>query len=154
MTIFADPKMYLLAIMMFCASTPNGAASTFTTLVIRDVCASSSAHFASSADFASSTDGADARRTLLLTIPTGVVSFVCTFGGGIMAYKVPNARVGVFCTVSGISLLACILQWKLPLSSREGLLAALYLIAAFAGAVGQVLGFIGGLFLEDCEELD
>lgn len=56
--------------------------------------------------------------------------------------KVPNARVAVFCTVCIISLLACILQWKLPLSSREGLLAALYLIASFAGGVGQVLGFI------------
>lgn len=55
--VFTDPKVLLLAIMIFCASTPNGqplvffslrqltfsrysgAASSFTTLVIRDVCA-------------------------------------------------------------------------------------------------------------------
>ncbi|KAK4052492.1 hypothetical protein OIV83_002294 [Microbotryomycetes sp. JL201] len=119
-----DPKVWLLGIIIFCMGSPNGAIGSFTPLVIQNVY------------------GATARRTLLLLMPAATVSGVSNLLAGTLTYLVPNMRCISIITLAVITMVGAALEWKLPFSDKEGLLAALYLMSAFSGALGATTGLV------------
>ncbi|KAM0790575.1 hypothetical protein ACM66B_004442 [Microbotryomycetes sp. NB124-2] len=119
-----DPKVWLLGIIIFCVGSPNGAIGSFTPLVIQNVY------------------GATARRTLLLLMPAATVSGVSNLLAGTLTYLVPNTRCLSIIALSVITMIGAALEWKLPFSNKEGLLAALYLMSAFSGALGATTGLV------------
>ncbi|KAK4057065.1 hypothetical protein OIO90_001965 [Microbotryomycetes sp. JL221] len=119
-----DPKTLLLAIMIFCMASPNGAIGSFTPLVIQN------------------SYGASARRTVLLLMPAATVSGVSNLLAGALTYLVPNTRCAAIIFLGLVTLMGAALEWKLPFSNKEGLLAALYLMSAFSGALGTTTGLV------------
>jgi hypothetical protein len=54
--------------------------------------------------------------------------------------RVPNSRIGTFAFFLILTMIGAAMTWALPLNQRGALLAGLYLIVAYSGAYGVVLG--------------
>lgn len=111
-----DIKVWILVLMAFCVQIPNGAAGSFSTLVIMGIF--------------NATPG----RTLLLTMPAGIVAGSSAVIAGIISQRVPRTRALTLIFFCCTTLIACGIQWKLPLTNKGGLLAGVYLLVTFAGA--------------------
>ncbi|KAK4057064.1 hypothetical protein OIO90_001964 [Microbotryomycetes sp. JL221] len=103
-----DPKTLLLAIMVFCMASPNGAIGSFTPLVIQNVI------------------GASSRRTLLLLMPAAAVAGCSNLVAGTITYLFPNTRSACIIFMAIVTLIGAALEWKLDLTNKQGLLGALY----------------------------
>jgi hypothetical protein len=73
-------------------------------------------------------------------MPSGVVGGFSNLFAGYIAFKLPNARCFAIVLFSLICMIGSALEWKLPLTSKEGVLAGLYLMSAFSGALGTLTG--------------
>jgi len=122
MEAFKDIKVWILICMSFLLSAPNGAVSTFTTIVLGTVTG-------------------DKFRTAVLIIPSGAVSFTAILLSGFVASMVPNARTFTLLFFCIPALIGSALLWKIGLANTTGMLAGLYLQPIFAAAYVQVLGF-------------
>ncbi|SCZ89227.1 BZ3500_MvSof-1268-A1-R1_Chr1-1g01042 [Microbotryum saponariae] len=117
-----DIKVVVLVLATFCTCASAGVIGAFSPLVI------------------SKGYGADALRTLLLLMPTGVVAGFSNIIGGYIALKYKNTRIAVIISLSILSATGTALQWRLTLAKKEGLLAGVYLIVASSGALGGLTG--------------
>lgn len=119
---FADVKVILLSVVMFCLTCPSGAVGSFSPLVLQRVY------------------GATASRTLLLLMPSATVGGVCALIAGYMSFYLRNARCFTIILFAGICLIGAALEWRLPLTDKPGILAGLYLMSSYGGALGVVTG--------------
>lgn len=87
--------------------------------------------------------GASPRKTLLLLMPTGVVGGVANLIAGYITSRIPNTRCAVFAVFALISLAGGVLQWKIPLSHKEGILAGCFIIPAYSACLGTMTGLVG-----------
>lgn len=110
---FKDPKVLILALMMFSLCCPAGAVSSFSPLVLQRVY------------------GASPRRVLLLLMPSATVGGVCALVAGYMSFYIRNARCAVIILFAGICLIGSAMEWQLPLENKKGVLAGLYLMSSY-----------------------
>lgn len=113
--------------LLTCLTISQGAVGSFTPLVIQQVY------------------GANPRKTLLLLMPTGVVGGVANIIAGYVTSRVPNSRCAVFAVFALVSLAGGVLQWKVPLSHKEGILAGCFIIPAYSACLGTMTGLVGEL---------
>ena len=66
--------------------------------------------------------GFDSLQSTLIYIPQGFINMVCIFGGGLLATKLPNARIYVSIAMLVPTFIGLLLQIVLPRHNIAGLL--------------------------------
>lgn len=120
---FYDPRFVISVLLAFCIFVTNGPLTTFGPLILNGF-------------------GFSKFNSLLLAIPTGVVAGLTNLGAAWMATKLGNRGwyTWLICLWQIPAIIASVLLWQLPRTSRGANLFALYLLAAFASPYGILLG--------------
>jgi len=116
-----DIRFWIMFSFSFLSLIANGPVSSFIPIFINDF-------------------GFNQLNSLLLTVPAGIVAGCTELGFGYLALKLPGRRTYLMCFAECIALLAAVLMWKLPRSSRGGQLYACYTLALFGAAYGVGMG--------------
>lgn len=75
-------------------------------------------------------------------MPSAAVGGFCALIAGYMSFYIPNARCGVIILFAGTCLIGSALEWQLPLTDKQGILAGLYLMSSYGGAIGALTGLV------------
>lgn len=116
-----DSKFWLAFSMSFLLMIANGPVSSFTPIIINGF-------------------GYTGLNSLLLTMPAGFVSGTIELLAPLAAYKIPKARTYIIFICECGTIFASLLLWKLPRSSKGGLLIGVYFLPAFGGAYAVLMG--------------
>ena len=79
-------------------------------------------------------------NSLLLVMPAGVIIGSITLIVTYLAYRVPGIRTWTIVGCQCGTILASILLWKLPQSSKGRLLFACYILSTFGGSYAVLMG--------------
>ncbi|OCL13929.1 MFS transporter [Glonium stellatum] len=79
-------------------------------------------------------------NSLLLTMPAGVVIGMIELSAPYAAAKIPQARTWIIAICQTGTIVASLLLWLLPRSSKGGLLFACYVLASFGGGYAVTMG--------------
>jgi MFS transporter, ACS family, allantoate permease len=105
-----DPQMYILMLMTFCSTTPNGAVSTFGPLLVKDM------------GFTSNL------INLALQVPTGFVGLTSVLVSTWLARKRPGLRLYLTIFFSCIVLAGSLMLWLAPRSNTALLMVGYCMI--------------------------
>lgn len=125
----ADPKTWLMVFFHLVISIPNGGLTNFSPLIIQGL-------------------GADAQRSTLLMMPTGIVqtasSYVCNGGVFLCARYLPGRQCRAAWVALGIlvGLVSSVFLYALPLDAFRARLAALYMSYFYLGPYVVSLGLV------------
>jgi hypothetical protein len=84
--------------------------------------------------------GYDTLTSLLLTVPCGAVIGTVELIAPYIAYKYPRTRCWMIVICQLGTVLAALLLWLLPRSSKGGLLFGIYILACFGGSYAVLMG--------------
>jgi MFS family permease len=116
-----DLRFWLAFSMSFLLMIANGPVSSFIPIIINGF-------------------GYTGLNSLLLTMPAGAVSGTIELLAPLAAYKIPRARTYIIFICELGTIMASLLLWKLPRSSKGGLLFGVYFLASFGGAYAVMMG--------------
>ncbi|KAF2112308.1 MFS transporter [Lophiotrema nucula] len=116
-----DIKFWLIFAIAFLMMIANGPVSSFIPIIISGF-------------------GFNSLNSLLLTLPAGVVIGTIELVAPYLAYRIPRIRTWVIAICQIGTILASILLWQLPRSSKGGLLFACYILASFGGGYAVTMG--------------
>ena len=119
--LLLDIKFWLCFAIAFLGMIANGPISTFIPIIIGGF-------------------GYSRLNSLLLMMPCGAWSGGMTVLACWLAFKLPNARNWLVIACLAGTLQAALLLWLLPLSSKAGLLWAMFTLPSLGGAYGVLMG--------------
>ncbi|KAF2644324.1 MFS transporter [Massarina eburnea CBS 473.64] len=116
-----DVKFWLVFATAFLIMIANGPVSSFIPIIISGF-------------------GFNRLNSLLLTLPAGIIIGTIELTAPYLAYRIPRIRTWVIAVCQLGTVLASILLWKLPRSSKGGLLFGCYILASFGGGYAVLMG--------------
>lgn len=126
---FEDPKTWLLFFFNLFINIPNGGLTSFAPLIIKGL-------------------GYTSQRSVLLTMPTGIMqtvsTYMCCFGVFLCVKYIPRYQWRTTWILIGIvvGLISCVFLYTLPTTNFTGRLAALYMSYFYLGPYTASLGLI------------
>lgn len=84
--------------------------------------------------------GFNTLNSLLLSIPAGAAGAILILGTTYISYKFRNMRTIAILACELLVIMSSLLLWKLPRDSKGGLLFAVYMMTAFSGGWGVIMG--------------
>lgn len=119
--VLMDIRFWLAFSMAFLMMIANGPVSSFIPIFINEF-------------------GYDTLTSLLLTVPCGAVIGTVELVAPYIAYKYPKTRCWTIAVCQLGTVLAALLLWLLPRSSKGGLLFGIYILASFGGSYAVLMG--------------
>lgn len=116
-----DEKFWLIFGQSFLSMIASGPVNTFMPIIISGF-------------------GFNTLNSLLLTIPAGAAGGIIILSTTYVSYKFRNMRTIAIFGCEILVMLAALLLWKLPRSAEGGLLVAVYLMTAYSGGWGVIMG--------------
>ena len=105
--VLLDIRTWFIALIVICTNVPNGAVSSFQSIII-------------------SSFGFDEYETLLLNLPSAAVAFLSVLFGTLWAGKYNARCIGIICLVIPTMVGGALMAW-LPADNKAGLLAGNYM---------------------------
>lgn len=119
--LFRDEKFWLIFAQAFLSMIAAGPVNTFMPIIISGF-------------------GYNTLNSLLLTIPAGAAGAILILGTTYVSYKFRNMRTIAILVCELLVIMSSLLLWKLPRHSKGGLLFAVYMMTAFSGGWGVIMG--------------
>lgn len=119
--LLTDEKFWLIFAQSFLSMIASGPVNTFMPIII--------------AGF-----GFNVLNTLLLTIPAGAVGAILILSMTYATYKLPNVRTYAIFFCELLVIMSSLLLWLLPRDHKGGLLFAVYMMTAYSGGWGVIMG--------------
>jgi len=119
-----DPKVWMIALMMACAYTINGAISGFGPLIVSGL-------------------GWTAYESLLWQMPLGLLCFVGILLAGYLSLKIPNIRLLMIMACSLPVIAGCVMIWKGSWTYHAGTPIAGYTMIGFFAPVTSLTVSMG-----------
>lgn len=116
-----DPKFWLMVCFALLSMIANGPISSFLPIIIDSL-------------------GFSRLDSLLLFMPAGVYSGLMMVGMGFLARKFPGWRVWLAVVCQGITALASLLLWNLPIHPVGPMLFACYILPSIGAAYAVIMG--------------
>lgn len=119
--LLVDEKFWLIFAQAFLSMIAAGPVNTFMPIIISGF-------------------GFNVLNTLLLTIPAGAVGAILILGTTYTTYKLKNVRTYAILVCELLVIMASLMLWLLPRTQRGGLLFAVYMLVAYSGGWGVIMG--------------
>ena len=119
--LLRDEKFWLIFAQAFLSMIAAGPVNTFMPIIISGF-------------------GFNVLNTLLLTIPAGAVGGILILGVTYTTYKLRNIRTYAIVFCEGLVIMGSLMLWLLPRTERGGLLFAVYMLVAYSGGWGVIMG--------------
>lgn len=116
-----DIKFWLAFSMSFLMMIANGPVSSFLPIIISGF-------------------GFNRLNSLLLVMPAGVIIGSVTLSVTYLAYRVQGIRTWIIVGCQCGTIIASVMLWKLPQSSKGALLFACYILSTFGGSYAVLMG--------------
>lgn len=119
--VLVDPRFWLAFLMAFCYTIANGPVSSFNPIIVQGF-------------------GFSQLNSLLLIMPVGFAAGCLSLGTTYLATKFPGWRCWLVIIFSIPTVIASVLLWRLPMSSKGALLLSVYMLSCFAIPYGILMG--------------
>lgn len=116
-----DEKFWLIFAQAFLSMIASGPVNTFMPIIISGF-------------------GYNTLNSLLLTIPAGAVGGTLILLTTYTSYKFRNTRTIAIFSCELLVIMSSVLLWKLPRHEKGGLLFAVYMMTAYSGGWGVIMG--------------
>ncbi|ETN42385.1 uncharacterized protein HMPREF1541_01539 [Cyphellophora europaea CBS 101466] len=120
--VFVDIRTWLIALIVIATNVPNGAVSSFQSIII-------------------SSFGFDEYETLLLNLPSAAVSFIAVAAGSFLAGKYNARCIVIICLIIPTMMGGALMAW-LPADNNAGLLAGNYMTSTVGASLPLLYSWI------------
>lgn len=120
--VFLDIRTWIISLIVISTNVPNGAVSSFQSIIVSGF-------------------GYDEYQTLLLNLPTALISFLSVLFGTIWAGKYNARCIAIICLVVPTLIGGALMAW-LPQDNKAGLLTGNYLTATVGSSLPLLYSWI------------